>query len=90
MAALITSSVARRRREESTVCAVCVFRKVYHVKKQLLGLSGQLISIEKEVTMLMDRALKVTDHASQLETDVACQYTSMLLVLGSIYDIYLI
>uniref|UniRef100_A0A8C3ABU3 Serine/threonine-protein kinase TBK1 n=1 Tax=Cyclopterus lumpus TaxID=8103 RepID=A0A8C3ABU3_CYCLU len=30
-------------------------RKVHHVKKQLLGLSGQLISIEKEVTMLMER-----------------------------------
>uniref|UniRef100_A0A673B269 Protein kinase domain-containing protein n=1 Tax=Sphaeramia orbicularis TaxID=375764 RepID=A0A673B269_9TELE len=30
-------------------------RKVHHVRKQLLGLSGQLISIEKEVTMLMER-----------------------------------
>uniref|UniRef100_G3N659 TANK-binding kinase 1 n=1 Tax=Gasterosteus aculeatus aculeatus TaxID=481459 RepID=G3N659_GASAC len=30
-------------------------KKVHHVKKQLLGLSGQLISIEKEVTMLMER-----------------------------------
>uniref|UniRef100_A0A8C6UZS2 TANK-binding kinase 1 n=1 Tax=Neogobius melanostomus TaxID=47308 RepID=A0A8C6UZS2_9GOBI len=30
-------------------------RKVHHVRKQLLGLSGQLISIEKEVTILMER-----------------------------------
>lgn len=29
------------------------------MKKQLLGLSGQLISIEKEVTMLLERAIKV-------------------------------
>uniref|UniRef100_A0A671WSM7 TANK-binding kinase 1 n=1 Tax=Sparus aurata TaxID=8175 RepID=A0A671WSM7_SPAAU len=35
-------------------------RKVHHVKKQLLGLSGQLISIEKEVTMLLERAIKVS------------------------------
>uniref|UniRef100_A0A3B4UGM9 TANK-binding kinase 1 n=1 Tax=Seriola dumerili TaxID=41447 RepID=A0A3B4UGM9_SERDU len=30
-------------------------RKVHHVRKQLLSLSSQLISIEKEVTMLMER-----------------------------------
>uniref|UniRef100_A0A8C9ZKC1 TANK-binding kinase 1 n=1 Tax=Sander lucioperca TaxID=283035 RepID=A0A8C9ZKC1_SANLU len=30
-------------------------RKVHHVKKQLLSLSGQLMSIEKEVTMLLER-----------------------------------
>uniref|UniRef100_A0A8D3DKC5 Serine/threonine-protein kinase TBK1 n=1 Tax=Scophthalmus maximus TaxID=52904 RepID=A0A8D3DKC5_SCOMX len=30
-------------------------RKVHHVRKQLLGLTGQLIGIEKEVTMLMER-----------------------------------
>uniref|UniRef100_A0A8C6UYG9 TANK-binding kinase 1 n=1 Tax=Neogobius melanostomus TaxID=47308 RepID=A0A8C6UYG9_9GOBI len=35
-------------------------RKVHHVRKQLLGLSGQLISIEKEVTILMERAIKVS------------------------------
>lgn len=29
------------------------------MKKQLLGLTGQLMSIEKEVTMLMERAVKV-------------------------------
>ena len=34
-------------------------RKVHHVRKQLLGLSGQLISVQKEVTMLMERAIKV-------------------------------
>ncbi|KAG7231497.1 hypothetical protein INR49_011617 [Caranx melampygus] len=33
-------------------------RKVHHVRKQLLNLSGQLISIEKDVTMLMERAIK--------------------------------
>uniref|UniRef100_A0A673AZZ1 Protein kinase domain-containing protein n=1 Tax=Sphaeramia orbicularis TaxID=375764 RepID=A0A673AZZ1_9TELE len=37
-------------------------RKVHHVRKQLLGLSGQLISIEKEVTMLMERAIKVKNN----------------------------
>lgn len=37
----------------------CVFRKVHHVRKQLVTLSSQLISIEKEVTMLMERAIKV-------------------------------
>uniref|UniRef100_A0A665VF39 Protein kinase domain-containing protein n=1 Tax=Echeneis naucrates TaxID=173247 RepID=A0A665VF39_ECHNA len=30
-------------------------RKVHHIRKQLLSLSSQLISIEKEVTMLMER-----------------------------------
>uniref|UniRef100_A0A3Q3EPW4 TANK-binding kinase 1 n=1 Tax=Labrus bergylta TaxID=56723 RepID=A0A3Q3EPW4_9LABR len=34
-------------------------RKVHHVKKQLLNLSGQLIGIEKEVTMLMERLQEV-------------------------------
>uniref|UniRef100_A0A8D0D7N4 TANK-binding kinase 1 n=1 Tax=Sander lucioperca TaxID=283035 RepID=A0A8D0D7N4_SANLU len=34
-------------------------RKVHHVKKQLLSLSGQLMSIEKEVTMLLERAIKL-------------------------------
>ncbi|KAF0028713.1 hypothetical protein F2P81_017818 [Scophthalmus maximus] len=33
-------------------------RKVHHVRKQLLGLTGQLIGIEKEVTMLMERVIK--------------------------------
>uniref|UniRef100_A0A8C3ABR1 TANK-binding kinase 1 n=1 Tax=Cyclopterus lumpus TaxID=8103 RepID=A0A8C3ABR1_CYCLU len=40
-------------------------RKVHHVKKQLLGLSGQLISIEKEVTMLMERAIKLQEQLPQ-------------------------
>uniref|UniRef100_A0AAQ4RAZ1 TANK-binding kinase 1 n=1 Tax=Gasterosteus aculeatus aculeatus TaxID=481459 RepID=A0AAQ4RAZ1_GASAC len=40
-------------------------KKVHHVKKQLLGLSGQLISIEKEVTMLMERAIKLQEHLPQ-------------------------
>uniref|UniRef100_A0AAX7VVY4 Protein kinase domain-containing protein n=1 Tax=Astatotilapia calliptera TaxID=8154 RepID=A0AAX7VVY4_ASTCA len=38
-------------------------RKVHHVRKQLLNLSSQLISIEKEVTMLMERAIKVNIKA---------------------------
>uniref|UniRef100_A0A671WSP9 TANK-binding kinase 1 n=1 Tax=Sparus aurata TaxID=8175 RepID=A0A671WSP9_SPAAU len=40
-------------------------RKVHHVKKQLLGLSGQLISIEKEVTMLLERAIKLQEQLPQ-------------------------
>uniref|UniRef100_A0A4W6F1W1 Serine/threonine-protein kinase TBK1 n=1 Tax=Lates calcarifer TaxID=8187 RepID=A0A4W6F1W1_LATCA len=40
-------------------------RKVHHVRKQLLGLSGQLISIEKEVTMLMERAIKLQEQLPQ-------------------------
>uniref|UniRef100_A0A673B0Q1 Protein kinase domain-containing protein n=1 Tax=Sphaeramia orbicularis TaxID=375764 RepID=A0A673B0Q1_9TELE len=40
-------------------------RKVHHVRKQLLGLSGQLISIEKEVTMLMERAIKLQELLPQ-------------------------
>lgn len=33
------------------------------MRKQLLNLSSQLISIEKEVTMLMERAIKVNIKA---------------------------
>uniref|UniRef100_A0A8C6V6K5 TANK-binding kinase 1 n=1 Tax=Neogobius melanostomus TaxID=47308 RepID=A0A8C6V6K5_9GOBI len=40
-------------------------RKVHHVRKQLLGLSGQLISIEKEVTILMERAIKLQEQLPQ-------------------------
>lgn len=40
-------------------------RKVHHVRKQLLSLSGQLISIEKEVTMLMERAIKLQELLPQ-------------------------
>ncbi|TNN35311.1 Serine/threonine-protein kinase TBK1 [Liparis tanakae] len=40
-------------------------RKVHHVKKQLLGLSGQLVTIEKEVTMLMERAIKMQEQLPQ-------------------------
>uniref|UniRef100_A0A3Q3QDQ5 Serine/threonine-protein kinase TBK1 n=1 Tax=Monopterus albus TaxID=43700 RepID=A0A3Q3QDQ5_MONAL len=40
-------------------------RKVHLVRKQLLGLSGQLISIEKEVTMLMERAIKLQEQMPQ-------------------------
>ncbi|TMS01517.1 Serine/threonine-protein kinase TBK1 [Larimichthys crocea] len=40
-------------------------RKLHHVKKQLLSLSGQLISIEKEVTMLMERAIKLQEQLPQ-------------------------
>ncbi|PWA22218.1 hypothetical protein CCH79_00017422 [Gambusia affinis] len=40
-------------------------RKVHHVRKQLLGLSGQLISVEKEVTVLLDRAIKLQEQLPQ-------------------------
>uniref|UniRef100_A0A8C9ZKJ4 TANK-binding kinase 1 n=1 Tax=Sander lucioperca TaxID=283035 RepID=A0A8C9ZKJ4_SANLU len=40
-------------------------RKVHHVKKQLLSLSGQLMSIEKEVTMLLERAIKLQEQLPQ-------------------------
>uniref|UniRef100_A0AAX7UUA1 Protein kinase domain-containing protein n=1 Tax=Astatotilapia calliptera TaxID=8154 RepID=A0AAX7UUA1_ASTCA len=40
-------------------------RKVHHVRKQLLNLSSQLISIEKEVTMLMERAIKLQEQLPQ-------------------------
>ncbi|KAK5849478.1 hypothetical protein PBY51_009119 [Eleginops maclovinus] len=40
-------------------------RKVHHVKKQLLGVSSQLMNIEKEITLLMDRALKLQEHVPQ-------------------------
>uniref|UniRef100_A0A667YY95 Serine/threonine-protein kinase TBK1 n=1 Tax=Myripristis murdjan TaxID=586833 RepID=A0A667YY95_9TELE len=39
-------------------------RKVHLVRKQLLTLSGQLISIEKDVTMLMEKVIKVNKHAN--------------------------
>uniref|UniRef100_A0A7N6FAZ5 Protein kinase domain-containing protein n=1 Tax=Anabas testudineus TaxID=64144 RepID=A0A7N6FAZ5_ANATE len=42
-------------------------RKVHHVRKQLVTLSSQLISIEKEVTMLLERAIKVRDAHRQLQ-----------------------
>lgn len=34
-------------------------RKVHHVRKQLLALSAQLVGMEKEVAMLMERGIKV-------------------------------
>uniref|UniRef100_A0A665VDW2 Protein kinase domain-containing protein n=1 Tax=Echeneis naucrates TaxID=173247 RepID=A0A665VDW2_ECHNA len=40
-------------------------RKVHHIRKQLLSLSSQLISIEKEVTMLMERAIKLQEQLPQ-------------------------
>uniref|UniRef100_A0A8D3C8C1 TANK-binding kinase 1 n=1 Tax=Scophthalmus maximus TaxID=52904 RepID=A0A8D3C8C1_SCOMX len=40
-------------------------RKVHHVRKQLLGLTGQLIGIEKEVTMLMERVIKLQEQLPQ-------------------------
>ncbi|CAB1443200.1 unnamed protein product, partial [Pleuronectes platessa] len=40
-------------------------RKVHHVRKQLLSLSGQLISIEKEVTMLLERTIKLQEQLPQ-------------------------
>uniref|UniRef100_A0A3P9Q102 TANK-binding kinase 1 n=1 Tax=Poecilia reticulata TaxID=8081 RepID=A0A3P9Q102_POERE len=40
-------------------------RKVHHVRKQLLGLSGQLIGVEKEVTVLLDRAAKLQEQLPQ-------------------------
>ncbi|XP_068163394.1 serine/threonine-protein kinase TBK1 isoform X2 [Antennarius striatus] len=40
-------------------------RKVHHVRKQLLGLSGQLISTESEVKVLMERALKLQEQLPQ-------------------------
>uniref|UniRef100_A0A3P9Q1W1 Serine/threonine-protein kinase TBK1 n=1 Tax=Poecilia reticulata TaxID=8081 RepID=A0A3P9Q1W1_POERE len=39
--------------------------KVHHVRKQLLGLSGQLIGVEKEVTVLLDRAAKLQEQLPQ-------------------------
>ncbi|KAK1906480.1 Serine/threonine-protein kinase TBK1 [Dissostichus eleginoides] len=40
-------------------------RKVHHVRKQLLGVSSQLMNIEKEITLLMERALKLQEHVPQ-------------------------
>uniref|UniRef100_A0AAQ5XJ22 Protein kinase domain-containing protein n=1 Tax=Amphiprion ocellaris TaxID=80972 RepID=A0AAQ5XJ22_AMPOC len=40
-------------------------RKVHHVRKQLISLSGQLISTEKEVTMLLERAGKLQEQLPQ-------------------------
>uniref|UniRef100_H2RYB9 TANK-binding kinase 1 n=1 Tax=Takifugu rubripes TaxID=31033 RepID=H2RYB9_TAKRU len=40
-------------------------RKVHHVRKQLLTLSAQLIGIEKEVAMLMERGLKLQEQLPQ-------------------------
>ncbi|XP_047194436.1 serine/threonine-protein kinase TBK1 isoform X3 [Hippoglossus stenolepis] len=40
-------------------------RKLHHVRKQLLAVSGQLISIEKEVTMLMERTIKLQEQLPQ-------------------------
>uniref|UniRef100_A0A7N6A204 Protein kinase domain-containing protein n=1 Tax=Anabas testudineus TaxID=64144 RepID=A0A7N6A204_ANATE len=40
-------------------------RKVHHVRKQLVTLSSQLISIEKEVTMLLERAIKLQEQLPQ-------------------------
>ncbi|XP_051911018.1 serine/threonine-protein kinase TBK1 [Hippocampus zosterae] len=37
-------------------------RKVHHVRKQLLALTAQLIGIEKEVSVLMERAAKLQEQ----------------------------
>ena len=42
-----------------SVCLLCVCRKVHHVRKQLVGLSTQFNSIEKDVSMVMERVIKV-------------------------------
>lgn len=43
-----------------------VLRKVHHVRKQLLALSAQLIGIEKEVAMLMERGIKVRRRSGHM------------------------
>uniref|UniRef100_A0A674DMM9 TANK-binding kinase 1 n=1 Tax=Salmo trutta TaxID=8032 RepID=A0A674DMM9_SALTR len=37
-------------------------RKVHHVRKQLIGLTSQFNSVEKEVSMVMERVIKVRTH----------------------------
>uniref|UniRef100_A0A669E0D6 TANK-binding kinase 1 n=1 Tax=Oreochromis niloticus TaxID=8128 RepID=A0A669E0D6_ORENI len=57
-------------------------RKVHHVRKQLLNLSSQLISIEKEVTMLMERAIKVNIKAISGPQAYLSQNTLVEMTLG--------
>lgn len=40
--------------------AAPLLRKVHHVRKQLLTLSAQLLGTEKEVALLLERAVKVS------------------------------
>uniref|UniRef100_A0A8K9XYI2 TANK-binding kinase 1 n=1 Tax=Oncorhynchus mykiss TaxID=8022 RepID=A0A8K9XYI2_ONCMY len=46
----------------SIVCLSPLYRKVHHVRKQLIGLTSQFNSVEKEVSMVMERVIKLQEQ----------------------------